>query len=166
MNNTSSKIKSKEELLLILRELRNSGKKIVTTNGAFDLLHVGHIDIMEKSAALGDVFVVLVNSDSSVKMNKGEVRPVVPLNQRMRVLAALEVVTYVCAFEEKTPLQCLDHIAPDVHTKGGDYVLEELPEKKVVESHGGTVVIIDLTSDSEDKVATTRLIDKIKNINL
>lgn len=164
MIETTKKIKTEKELLPLIEELRKSGKKIVTTNGAFDLLHVGHVDILEKSAALGDVLVVFVNSDDSVKKNKGPERPIVPLYQRMRLLASLQAVTFVCSFDEQLPLECLKRVAPAVHTKGGDYVLEDLPEKGVVEAGGGEVVIIEIVSDIEGKAATTKLIEKIKKI--
>lgn len=161
MNNLN-KIIELPELVSKLEKLRKIGKKIVTTNGVFDILHVGHLEALEKSASLGDVLVVLVNSDYSVQTNKGPGRPVVPEKNRARMLAAFEVVDYVCLFGEETPVDCLKEIGPDVHAKGGDYSIETLPEKSIVDEKGGKVVIFNLVSGMEGKISTTSLIEKIK----
>jgi len=127
------------------RELRDrSGKTIVTTNGCFDVLHVGHVRLLRAAKAGGDVLVVAVNDDESVARLKGRGRPLVPLADRLEILAALEPVDYVVPFSEDTPEAILGAIRPDVHVKGGDYREEDLPEATVVRAHGGRVEIVPL----------------------
>ncbi len=133
-------------------------KKLVSTNGCFDILHVGHIEYLEESRAQGDALIVLVNTDASVRnQGKGPNRPVNSEQDRMRVLAALECVNYVCLFSEKTPEDAIATLKPDVHTKGGDYTAESLPETKVIRSWGGAVKIIPFVPGK----STTSLIEKI-----
>ncbi len=149
---------SLEELLKILnREER--GKKIVFTNGCFDLIHLGHVRYLKKAKTFGDVLIVGLNSDSSVKRLKGKSRPIMPQTARAEVLAALNPVDYVVIFNEDTPERLISLIKPDVHVKGGDYEGKELPEKSLVESYGGEVVIV----DEEEGYSTTSLIEKIKS---
>jgi D-beta-D-heptose 7-phosphate kinase/D-beta-D-heptose 1-phosphate adenosyltransferase len=123
-------------------ELRASGKKIVFTNGCFDLLHVGHTRYLRNARELGDVLIVGLNSDSSVRKIKGEGRPIVPEGERAEVLASLACVDYVVVFEEDRPDSLLKSIRPHIHVKGGDYSIQDIPERKSVESHGGKVVIL------------------------
>lgn len=138
-----------------------SGKRpkiLVSTNGCFDILHVGHVEYLEASRALGDALVVFVNTDRSVKeQNKADNRPINNLQDRMRVLAALECVDYVCAFDEKTPIEVLSVLKPNIHTKGGDYSAESLPETTVLKSWNARVEIIPLVKGK----STTNLIDQI-----
>lgn len=127
------------------RELHDrSSKTIVTTNGCFDVLHVGHLRLLRAAKTAGDVLVVAVNDDDSVSRLKGRGRPLVPLNDRMELLAALEPVDYVVPFSEDTPEAILEAIRPDVHVKGGDYSEEDLPEASVVRAHGGRIEIVPL----------------------
>lgn len=158
MASTEVKIKEKNELIDIVHSLKKEGKIIVTTNGAFDLLHVGHVNLLEKSAELGDVLVVLVNSDDSVRRYKGDSRPVISLAERMRILAAIGVVSYVSSFDEDTPVSYLQKLSPDVHTKGGDYAKNDLPEAEVVEMAGGKVVLLPNFGETR----TSRIIKKIE----
>ena len=118
--------------------------RVVTTNGCFDLLHVGHLSLLRQAKALGDILVVAVNDDASVRCIKGPSRPVVPAAERAELVAALEPVDYVVLFGEDTPERVLAAIRPDVHVKGGDYRAEDLPEARVVEENGGAVIIIPL----------------------
>jgi len=136
------KIKNLEELAAILEELKKRGKKIVFTNGCFDLLHIGHVRYLEEAKAQGDVLVVGVNSDQSVQSLKGPQRPIVPEKERIELLAALEVTDYLVLFAEATPESLINRLRPDIHVKGGDYRKEDLPEAALVESYGGQVVLV------------------------
>lgn len=117
-------------------------KKIVFTNGCFDLIHPGHIRYLKEAKKFGDILVVGLNSDSSVKKLKGSLRPIMSEAARAEVLASLEPVDYVVIFSELTPEKIIGEIKPDVHVKGGDYREEELPERDKVKSYGGKVVIV------------------------
>jgi len=152
------KIKELDELVKIVRELKESGKKIVTTNGCFDLLHIGHIRYLKEAKKLGDILIVGLNSDESVKKLKGNERPVIPAKERMEILAGLESVDYVFVFDELDPRNWLEKIKPHIHVKGGDYSLNEIIEKDVVEKNGGKVIIL---GNIENK-STTSIIKKIK----
>ena len=132
-------------------------QKIVFTNGCFDILHLGHIDYLTKAAGLGDVLIVGLNSDSSVKLLKGNNRPINNETSRAAVLSALRVIEAVVLFEEETPYNLIGHIKPDKLIKGGDYKVEEIAGHDIVQKNGGEVVIIDLlegfsTSGIEQKI--------------
>ena len=118
--------------------------RVVTTNGCFDLLHVGHLALLREAKALGDILVVAVNDDASVRRLKGPSRPVVSEADRAELVAALEPVDYVVLFSEDTPEAVLGAIRPAIHVKGGDYLPEDLPEARVVEQNGGTIAIVPL----------------------
>lgn len=131
---------------------------LVSTNGCFDLLHPGHVEYLETSRALGDALVVLVNTDASVKaQNKGEGRPLNTEVDRMRVLAGLESVTYVCPFGEDTPEAALALLKPEIHTKGGDYKEADLPEAKLLKTWDGKIKLVDFVPGK----STTKIIAKI-----
>ena len=123
---------SKEEIIKIVREGQREGKTFAATNGCFDILHVGHIRYLETTKKLADFSIVMLNSDSSVKMLKGESRPINNENDRAEILTALNCVDYVVLFEERSPANLLEEIKPDIYTKGADYTLETLPEKDIV----------------------------------
>jgi D-beta-D-heptose 7-phosphate kinase/D-beta-D-heptose 1-phosphate adenosyltransferase len=127
------------ELVAVLTAERNKGKKIVTTNGVFDLLHIGHVRYLQAAKELGDLLVVGINSDACTRRLKGENRPFVPERERAEMLLALRCVDYVVLFEEDTPEHLLDVLRPDIHTKGGDYDVEAMPETATVRAHGGEV---------------------------
>ena len=133
MRSLREKIKGREELAQIIEGLKREGKKIVFTNGCFDLLHAGHVTYLEEARGFGDVLVVGVNSDSSVRRIKGSGRPIVPLEQRMAVLAALEAVDYVVPFEEDTPYELIALLRPNILVKGGDWRAEEVVGRELVE---------------------------------
>ena len=147
------------ELVEAIKELKSQGKKIVSTNGCFDILHVGHVRYLQKSASLGDVLVVCLNSDRSVKALKGDSRPINNENDRAEVLAALGCVDFVVIFDEDTPVDYLAQIKPDIHTKGGDYDINTLPEAKVIMENGGKVEFISFV----DGKSTTNIINKMKS---
>jgi len=138
----SEKIKTLEEIKLELNKARIQGKKIVTTNGCFDILHVGHVRYLQEAKEFGDILVVAVNSDDSVKAIKGDKKPLVPEDERAELLAALECVDYVMIFPELDPIKFLEELRPDVHVKGGDYTLEKVIERKTVESFGGEMRVV------------------------
>ena len=135
------KIYSRNQLAEILRREKVRGRVIVTTNGCFDLLHVGHLRYLQAARELGDLLVVGLNSDTSVRVIKGENRPLVPENERAEMLAGLGCVDYVTIFSELEPSPLLSQLKPDIHVKGGDYTIEQLPEREVVEAHGGKVIV-------------------------
>lgn len=139
--------------------LKNQDKKIVFTNGCFDILHVGHIRYLQETAALGDILIVGLNSDNSVRRLKGIGRPINTENDRAELLCALEYVDYVVVFEEETPYNLISLIQPDVLAKGGDYRIEEVVGRDIVEQRGGNTILINLVEGK----STTSLIDRIKN---
>lgn len=138
------KLLSREELKRRAEAWREAQQSVVFTNGCFDLLHVGHVKTLHRAKAEGDRLVVGVNSDESVRRLKGPSRPVNAEQDRALLLAALECVDAVTIFTEDTPVELLEVLRPQVHVKGGDYSLEELPEAGVVQRHGGRIVLIDL----------------------
>ena len=146
-----------EEMRKEIVKLQKAGKRVVFTNGVFDILHIGHLTYLEEAGNLGDVLVVGVNSDASVKVNKGDKRPINSEKNRAYVLLGTKFVDYVVIFDEKTPEKLLDILKPDVHVKGGDYKKEDLPETKIVEGNGGEVKILSFV----DNVSTTQIINKI-----
>ncbi|MBX0310239.1 MAG: D-glycero-beta-D-manno-heptose 1-phosphate adenylyltransferase [Sulfurihydrogenibium sp.] len=143
----------------IIQKEREKGKKIVFTNGCFDIIHAGHVDYLEKAKSLGDFLVVGLNSDESVKRLKGPTRPVNPVEQRKKVLQALKPVDLVIVFEEDTPERLIKEIKPDVLVKGGDWKIENIVGADFVMSYGGKVYTIDFVYDT----STTKIIEKVKN---
>jgi D-beta-D-heptose 7-phosphate kinase/D-beta-D-heptose 1-phosphate adenosyltransferase len=139
----------------IAARLRRAGRRVVFTNGVFDLIHVGHVAILEKARRLGDFLIVGVNTDRSVHRLKGPGRPIVPLAERMEMLAALEAVDCVVPFSEPTPARLIAAILPDVLVKGGDYRKDAIVGRDVVEARGGRVVRVRLVAgrSSSDLVA-------------
>ena len=135
------KIFQRKELAAIIQRLKSEGKVVVTTNGCFDVLHLGHLRYLQAARQQGDALVVAVNSDSSVRELKGENRPLIPDVERAEMLAGLECVDYVVIFPELTPIELLADLKPNIHVKGGDYKLEQLIEKDIVEKNGGRVLV-------------------------
>lgn len=158
--NFKQNLLSQEEMQKKIKELQESGKKVVFTNGVFDILHVGHLTYLEEAGDLGDVLVVGVNSDSSVKTNKGDKRPINSEKFRAEMLLGLKFVDFTVIFDEKTPERLLDLLKPDIHVKGGDYRKEDLPETEIVEKNGGEVKILSFV----DNISTTEIIKKIINV--
>ncbi|MBZ0298793.1 MAG: adenylyltransferase/cytidyltransferase family protein [Anaerolineae bacterium] len=139
-------------------DLRAAQQTLVLTNGHFDLLHVGHLDYLEKARALGDALWVGLNGDASTRRLKGAGRPLVPAVERARLLAALEPVSAAVIFEDDTAIALIETLQPDIYVKGGDYAAKFLPERSTVEAYGGRVVLIDYLPDH----STSRLIERIK----
>jgi len=156
---TANKIKPPQALLSLLADHRRQGRKIVFTNGCFDLMHIGHTRYLEAARALGDLLVVGVNSDASVRtLDKGADRPIVPAHQRAEVVAALACVDYVVLFEEPDPADLIARLQPDVLVKGGDWSHDRIVGRDIVEGRGGTVQTIPLVPD----ISTTALIQRIR----
>ena len=153
------KLVKREDLPELLKELRSQGKTIVTTNGCFDILHVGHVRYLQKTKTFADVLIVALNSDISVKKIKGPDRPVNNENDRAEILCALSCVDYVVLFDESSPENLLVEIKPDVHTKGADYTVETLPEAKAIMANGGRIEFISFVEGK----STTAVIEKMRN---
>ncbi len=154
----NQKIKSREELRWIVNDLRQRGKKIVTTNGTFDILHTAHLRLLQKAKSLGDVLIVLINSDASVKKFKGEKRPIITENERAEHLAHLSSTDYIAIFDEDNPLKLLKDLRPNFHVKGGSFIPERIKEeKKLLEPWKGELKVFDL----EEGYSTTNIISKI-----
>jgi D-glycero-beta-D-manno-heptose 1-phosphate adenylyltransferase len=147
------------DFLKIRERLRHEGKKIVFTNGCFDIIHRGHVEYLAKAKALGDVLLVGVNSDVSVRRLKGPQRPIVSQDDRAFVLSALHVVDYVCVFDEDTPYNLIKAVVPDVLVKGSDWTIDAIVGKDIVEAAGGKVQTIDYVPNR----STTNIIQKIAN---
>jgi len=159
ISNTSSKILQLLDLLRRLATWRSQGKKIIFTNGCFDLLHVGHVVYLEKARALGDILIVGLNSDDSVKKLNGPQRPLMLQGDRARVLASLSSVDGVTIFEKETPIDLITAIKPDILAKGADYTEQEVVGADFVRSYKGDVVLISIVKDQ----STTAIIRKITN---
>lgn len=153
----NKKIVTLKELIQIVGKLKSQNKKIVTTNGVFDILHFGHVEYLEKAKRLGDVLIVGVNTDSSVKQNKGAGRPINNEKSRIGVLAGLESVDYIFLFDEKDPRSWLSKIKPDMHVKSSDYKMSNIIERNVVKKNNGKIVLMPMLKG----YSTTKIINKI-----
>jgi rfaE bifunctional protein nucleotidyltransferase chain/domain len=152
------KFKNLASVVKFIKQERKRGKKIVTTNGCFDVLHVGHIHSLETAKALGDVLVVGINSDASVRALKGKERPIVPAHERAEIIASLKAVDAVFVFDEKDPRGWLTKIKPNIHVKGSDRKMSEIIEREVVERFGGKIILLPIDKGK----STTNIIKKIK----
>ena len=153
-----SKIKTLKELKAIVKTLKDKNKKIITTNGVFDILHLGHIRYLQKAKEIGGILIVAINSDSSVKQIKGPQRPINNQGARAKVLASLECVNYVTIFNETNPIKILSEIKPNFHVKGEDYTISQIIEKNIVEKHKGKIILMPLIK----RYSTTNIINIIK----
>ena len=158
MKERTAKIMSQAAAVRSVKELQSQGLTVVFTNGCFDLLHVGHVRYLRAARNLGDALIVAVNSDRSVRVIKGNSRPLTPEDYRLEVLAALEAVPMVCLFGEETPLRLIRKIGPDIIAKGGDWPVEKIVGREYVEKRGGQAVSIPLVQG----ISTTDLIQKMK----
>ena len=155
-----NKVFSREDLVRECNVWRATGRKIVFTNGCFDILHHGHLDLLAKAAELGNVLIVGVNTDSSVQRLKGKDRPVTNEQDRLFQLASLLCVDAVSLFDEDTPAELIKLIRPDVLVKGGDYTIDRIVGADVVQSYGGSVEIIPFVKG----YSTTSIIERIKSL--
>ena len=152
------KVKTLAELMKIVEELKREGRRIVFTNGCFDLLHLGHVRYLKEAKEQGDALLIGLNSDKSVSALKGSGRPLVKEKDRAEILSALAAVDYIVIFDEMTPERLIDKIIPHVLVKGGDWKKEEVVGRNTVEAHGGRVVIIPEIKG----YSTTTLIKRVK----
>jgi rfaE bifunctional protein nucleotidyltransferase chain/domain len=156
------KFKEVVELVNIRNKLKHKGKKVVFTNGCFDLLHSGHIYLFREAKKKGDVFIVAVNDDVSVKKIKGASRPIFPLTERIEILGAIEDIDYLTSFSEETPEKIIAWLLPDVLVKGGDWKPEEVVGKREVEEAGGEVVIVPYLKGCSSSEIVKRIISSAK----
>lgn len=154
-----NKILTRAELLVERKRLREAGRKLVFTNGVFDLLHVGHVRYLQQARDLGDALVVAVNSDRSVRDLKGEGRPLMNESERAEILAALSCVDLVTIFDDLSPRSLIAELLPDVLVKGGDYTLDQIHGREEVEAAGGRVVSLPFVEGS----STSGIVERIKN---
>lgn len=154
------KIRTLEELALLRPGWKTAGRKVVWTNGCFDILHVGHLRSLRDAKALGDILIVGLNSDSSVRTNKGAGRPIVPQDERAELLAALEPVDYVAIFEELDPVAAIQLLQPDIHCKGAEYAdgRRPVPERDTVLAYGGEIRYLPI----HEGHSTTHLIEELR----
>lgn len=155
---SADKILTKEKAVQQIKHWKQQGYKIVFTNGCFDLVHLGHVDYLEKAKALGDKLVLGLNTDNSVGRFKGPERPIQDQDSRARVLAAMEFVDAVVFFDEDTPFELISSLIPDVLVKGSDYLAENIVGADVVKNNGGSVKTIDFVPG----YATSNIVKKIK----
>jgi D-beta-D-heptose 7-phosphate kinase/D-beta-D-heptose 1-phosphate adenosyltransferase len=155
---TDEKILSRDRAAQVRARLREEGRRLVFTNGCFDLLHVGHVRYLQAARALGDALIVAINSDRAVRELKGAGRPVMSESERAEVLAALEAVSYVTIFDELSPRALIARLLPDVLAKGGDYAVDEIHGREEVERAGGRVLALPFIEGA----STTDIIERIK----
>jgi rfaE bifunctional protein nucleotidyltransferase chain/domain len=159
LSSSGSKVRTLDELAALGAAWLESGRTVVWTNGCFDLLHVGHIRSFRDAKALGDILIVGINSDASVRALKGDSRPIVNQTDRAEMIAALEMVDYVTIFEETTPVAVLSRLRPDIHCKGAEYAdgARPVPERETVLGYGGQIRFLPFHPGR----STTDLVDRI-----
>jgi D-beta-D-heptose 7-phosphate kinase/D-beta-D-heptose 1-phosphate adenosyltransferase len=155
-----SKITPRNELKATVDRLKREGKKVVFTNGCFDILHAGHTRYLREARKLGDALILALNSDSSVRSIKGPMRPIVPEAERAEVVSALDSVDYVTVFDELTPLELIEYLRPDVIVKGGDWAEKDIVGAETVRKWGGRVAIM----PEIEGASTTNIIDKVLQV--
>ena len=157
----NEKIINRKDIKKIVEKERLLGKTIVTTNGAFDLLHSGHIKSLNFAKTKGDILIVGLNSDMSIKKYKSEKRPILSQEERSFILSSISSVDYIVIFDEKNPIELLKDIKPDIHVKGSEYK-NNIVEREIVEKFGGT---INFMTRNPDDISTTKIIQKILRLN-
>ena len=157
-----SNIKSRKEIKEIRAQLKKEGKKVVFTNGCFDLIHSGHVDYLIKAREMGDVLILGLNTDSSVKRIKGNNRPILKQNERAFILSNLKPVDYVTFFEEDTPTEIINDLIPDVLVKGADWAMDKIVGREVVEANGGKVKTIKFVNDQSTSKIIKIIIERFK----
>jgi len=162
----NKKIVSFTKAKKILKELKIQGKKIVFTNGCFDLIHAGHVKYLNKAKKFGDILVIGLNSDLSIKKIKTENRPIISQNNRALLLSAFEFVDYIIIFNEETPIDLLKSLKPDVHIKGGDYKAINLPEYKIVKKYGGKIKILPFIKGCSSTSIINKILGKSEKVDL
>lgn len=154
-----NEIKSIEELKVIREKLKKENKRVVFTNGCFDLIHAGHVDYLTKARKFGDALIVGLNSDNSIRRIKGDKRPILLEDERSFIISNLKPVDYVVLFEEDTPGKLIEELIPDILVKGADWAIENIVGREVVEANGGEVKTIEFVNNQ----STSKIIDSILN---
>ncbi|MBK7631006.1 MAG: D-glycero-beta-D-manno-heptose 1-phosphate adenylyltransferase [Ignavibacteriales bacterium] len=155
-----SNIKSRTEIKIIREQLKQQNKKVVFTNGCFDLIHSGHVDYLVKAKEMGDVLILALNSDSSIRNIKGDKRPILKQDERAFIVSNLKPVDYVTFFEEDTPAEIISELIPDVLVKGADWAIDKIVGREIVEANGGEVKTIKFVNDQ----STSNIIKIIKEL--
>ena len=153
-------IRSDIQLKRILKKLRIKKKKLVVTNGCFDILHSGHIKLIRQSKEFGDILILLINTDKSVKKNKGNSRPILKENIRLKILSSIKYIDYIIQFDDKTPVKLYKMIRPDILVKGRQYRKDKIAGSKIILKYGGKIKLVKMVN----KISTSIIIDKIKNL--
>ncbi len=157
------KIKTQDEIIKLSENLKQQGKTLVTTNGSFDLLHYAHVNLLNKAKREGDILIVLLNSDSSIKKFKGETRPIIPQKERALMLEALECVDYITIFDEDKPLSLIEKIKPHKHVKGGSFIPERITEEKsLLAKWNGQFKSFELEEGFSTTTITNQILAKIR----
>ena len=154
-----SAVKSLSEIKSLRKEFKQQNKKVVFTNGVFDLIHAGHVDYLTKAKALGDVLIVGMNTDNSVRRIKGDKRPILNQDERAFLISSFKPVDYVTLFDEDTPKEIIDEIIPDILVKGADWSIDKIVGRETVEKNGGEVKTIEFVNNQ----STSKIIESIKN---
>jgi len=160
MPDQSAKILRHDQLDEVVSRLKGAGRKIVFTNGCFEVLHVGHTRYLKQAKDHGDVLIVGLNTDDSVRLNKGPTRPIVPEDERAEILAALQYVDYIAFFSEETPYELIKRILPDILVKGGDWTVDKIVGNDIVDKNGGQVISLPFQPGR----SSTDIIEKIKKL--
>ena len=155
-------VKTLDEIMILRKQFKNENKKVVFTNGVFDLIHAGHVDYLVKAKSLGDVLIVGMNSDASVKRIKGNSRPILAEKERAFIISNLKPVDFVTIFEEDTPANLIQNIIPDVLVKGADWSLDKIVGREIVEAAGGEVKAIQFVNDQSTSKIIKSILEKYK----
>jgi rfaE bifunctional protein nucleotidyltransferase chain/domain len=156
-------IKDRKEIISLRKKFKEQNKKVVFTNGVFDILHSGHVDYLTKAKSLGDILIVGVNSDSSVHRIKGDKRPVINEKERAFIISSLKPVDFVTIFDEDTPQMLIEDIIPDILVKGADWTLDKIVGKDVVENNGGRVQTIEFINNQSTSQIIKLILDRYSN---
>jgi len=152
-------VKTLAEIKSLRKQFKQQNKKVVFTNGVFDLIHAGHVDYLTKAKALGDILIVGMNTDASVRKIKGDKRPILKQDERAFIISNIKAVDYVAFFNEDTPKEIIDEIIPDILVKGADWSIDKIIGRETVEKNGGEVKTIEFVNDQ----STSKIIESIKN---
>lgn len=158
-----NEIKSRKEIISLRKEFKNGNKKVVFTNGVFDILHSGHVDYLTKSKTFGDILIVGINSDFSVQRIKGKKRPIINEGERAFIVSSLKPVDFVTLFDEDTPQKLIEDLVPDVLIKGADWTLDKIIGKDIVEKNGGKVLTIEFINQQSTSKIINSILDRYKN---
>ncbi len=158
-----NELKTIEEIKSIRKKLKAEQKKVVFTNGCFDLIHAGHVDYLSKAKALGDILIVGLNSDSSIKRIKGDKRPILNEQERAFIISNLKPVDFIVIFDEDTPAKLIDEVIPDVLVKGADWSIDNIIGREIVEANGGEVRTIEFVNDQSTSKIINSILNKYKN---